>query len=85
MKEDSPRNTDAPSKPYPVINAIECKACGRCIAACPKDVLEMSETFNERGYKYARYVGEGCIGCAACYYTCPEPGAIELHLPVKKK
>ena len=66
-------------KPCPVINALECKACGRCIVACPKEVLSMSNDMNERGYKHAVYSGEGCIGCGNCYYTCPEPNAIEVH------
>ena len=39
-------------EPYPVINIIECKACGRCIVACPKGVLKMSDDINERGYHY---------------------------------
>ncbi len=72
-------------KPYPVINIIECKGCGRCVIACPKDVLKMSEDINERGYHYVEYLGEGCIGCANCYYTCPEPLAIEVHIPIVEK
>lgn len=66
-------------KPYPVIHKLECKACGRCIAMCPKKVLKMSEDLNERGYTYAYYQGEGCVGCGNCFYTCPEPNAIEVH------
>jgi NAD-dependent dihydropyrimidine dehydrogenase PreA subunit len=31
------------------------------------------------------YSGDGCIGCGACYYTCPEPLAIEVHIPQKDK
>jgi 2-oxoisovalerate ferredoxin oxidoreductase delta subunit len=72
-------------EPYPVINIIECKACERCIAACPKSLLKMSGEINERGYHYVEYVGEGCTGCANCYYTCPEPSAIEIHIPLKEK
>ena len=70
----------SPACPYPDIDPLECKGCGRCIADCPKQVLAWGGTFNERGYRYAVYAGEGCIGCRSCYYTCPEPGAIELHL-----
>lgn len=65
-------------KPFPRIEVIECKACGRCIAACPKKVLELGEELNERGYNYVKYKGEGCIGCSNCFYTCPEPNAIEV-------
>jgi acetyl-CoA synthetase len=72
-------------KPYPVINAIECKACERCILACPANVLKLGDEFNERGYRFAIYSGEGCIGCGNCYYTCPEPFAIEVHIPSKEK
>jgi len=72
-------------KPYPVINALECKACERCIEACPANVLKMGEELNSRGYHYVLYAGDGCIGCGACYYTCPEPLAIEVHVPQKEK
>ena len=64
---------------YPVINPLECKACGRCIAACPKKVLRMGEELNARGYTFALYAGEGCCGCCNCFYTCPEPAAIEVR------
>lgn len=72
------------SAPYPVIDPLECKACGRCIAACPKKVIEMGRELNARGYTFAKYAGAGCIGCLNCFYVCPEPNAIEVHLPVKK-
>jgi acetyl-CoA synthetase len=72
-------------KPYPVINILECKACERCVLACPAEVLKMGKDLNERGYNYAVYSGDGCIGCSACYYTCPEPLAIEVHIPKKEK
>ena len=72
-------------KPYPVIYALECKACERCIIACPANVLALGEELNARGYHYAIYSGEGCIGCGNCYYTCPEPFAIEVHIPSKEK
>ncbi|TGC08763.1 4Fe-4S dicluster domain-containing protein [Methanolobus halotolerans] len=72
-------------EPYPVINILECKACGRCIAACPKDLLQLSVDLNERGYRYVEYSGGSCTGCANCYYTCPEPLAIEIHIPLKEK
>ena len=71
--------------PYPVINKLECKACERCILACKKGVLEMSNNVNPRGYHYVIFTGEGCTGCGDCYYTCPEPLAIEVHIPKKVK
>jgi 2-oxoisovalerate ferredoxin oxidoreductase delta subunit len=73
-----------PKAPYPVIDPLECKACGRCIAVCPKKVIEMGHELNARGYLFSRYKGEGCIGCLNCFYSCPEPNAIEIHLPERK-
>ena len=74
-----------PTGPRPVITALECKACGRCVAVCPKNCLALGDELNARGYKFAQYKGEGCIGCANCFYACPEPNAIEVHIPVKEK
>ena len=68
--------------PYPVITADECKGCGRCIMACPKKCLVFREGLNNRSTRAVEYVGTGCIGCAVCFYNCPEPYAIEVH---KKK
>lgn len=76
-------NETKPAGPHPVIDALECKACGRCIAACPKKVIRMGDELNTRGYTFAQYTGEGCIGCASCFYACPEPNAIEVHIPAK--
>jgi 2-oxoisovalerate ferredoxin oxidoreductase delta subunit len=65
--------------PFPIIHKNECKACKRCIIACPQNVLELSEGLNDNGYQYAEYKGKGCTGCRDCYYTCPEPLAVEIH------
>lgn len=60
------------------IEPDECKGCERCTLACPKSVLKMSENLNSYGFPYACYTGDGCIGCGACFYTCPEPGAVTV-------
>lgn len=78
-------NEKTKRSPYPVINELECKACERCILACKQGVLKMSDDVNSRGYHYAVYKGEDCTGCGDCYYTCPEPLAIEVHIPKKSK
>ena len=67
--------------PYPIVDPLECKACGRCIAFCPKKVLVMGSELNARGYIYTIYKGDGCIGCQNCYHVCPEPNAIKVVLP----
>ncbi|MGI6497064.1 MAG: 4Fe-4S dicluster domain-containing protein [Kiritimatiellia bacterium] len=65
--------------PHPIIDTDECKGCGRCIAACPRHVLEFTDTLNRRGVRAASYTGSGCIGCAICFYNCPEPYAIRVR------
>ena len=71
--------------PFPVIHKNECKGCNRCIISCKNDVLLMSEDINDSGYNYVEYTGVGCNGCGDCYYTCPEPLAVEVHIPKRKK
>ena len=73
------------TKPYPEINALECKSCSRCVVACPKHCIEIGKDLNARGYHSAVYLGEGCIGCGTCFYCCPEPNAIAVHIPIKEK
>ena len=70
--------------PRPVITEDECKGCGRCVNACPKKVLKMSNKVNKKGFIPAEYSGQGCTGCFICYYNCPEPYAIEVHTADKK-
>ncbi len=62
----------------PEIEADSCKGYGRCVAACPKQCLELQTTMNKMGIKPVGYTGEGCIGCAMCFYNCPEPYAIKV-------
>jgi NAD-dependent dihydropyrimidine dehydrogenase PreA subunit len=69
--------------PHPVIDAGECKGCGRCVAACPRKVLRLRAGINHRGVQPAEYAGSGCSGCGICFYNCPEPYAIRVETPDK--
>ncbi|RBQ22471.1 Ketoisovalerate oxidoreductase subunit VorC [Candidatus Methanobinarius endosymbioticus] len=70
---------------FPIIHKNECKGCNRCVIACKTHSIKLSEDINDIGYNYACYNGESCNGCGDCYYTCPEPLAIEVHIPKKKR
>jgi 2-oxoisovalerate ferredoxin oxidoreductase delta subunit len=69
----------AAALPRPVIDEAICKGCGRCVSACPRKALRLSDRLGIRGVRPAEYTGQSCTGCGICYYNCPEPYAIEVH------
>jgi len=71
-------------QPFPIIHKNECKGCNRCVISCKNNALLISDDLNDNGYNYVKYKSEGCNGCGDCYYTCPEPLAIEVHIPKRK-
>lgn len=61
------------------IRKESCKSCLYCVKFCPKQVLEVGENVNSKGYPYvvaARM--SDCIGCAICASMCPD-AAIEVY------
>ena len=71
------RPIDHPPRVRGIVTVIgdRCKECEFCVHYCPKDVLEISPTYNTRGYRPVRVV-EGrqdeCIVCRFCQDVCPE-------------
>ena len=62
-----------PKKGVIHINRDRCKGCKFCVEFCPKDVLEMSDKFNIKGY-HPPYIknGDDCIYCQLCESICPD-------------
>jgi len=71
----TPLDMDKIKIPHGEIHIIKdrCKGCGFCVEYCPKDVLEMSDEFNAKGYHppYVR-IAEACVHCQLCEMLCPE-------------
>ncbi len=61
-------------RPKPFLFPEFCKACGRCISACPKDCIAMGTEINPAtGYTPVVINLDVCNGCGLCLHACPEP------------
>lgn len=50
-----------------------CKGCGYCMEFCPRDVLELSHQFNNKGYHPPVVKkADACVNCHYCEIVCPE-------------
>jgi ferredoxin len=69
-----------------VVNGIatvdkeKCKACGKCVAACPKNLIELIPydaeamvacSSKDKGPVTMKACKVGCIGCGICSKNCP--------------
>lgn len=62
-----------------VVHADKCKACGKCVASCPRRLInlvyEKQDVFvscssHDRGPVLRENCNIGCIGCTLCQKTC---------------
>jgi pyruvate/2-oxoacid:ferredoxin oxidoreductase alpha subunit/NAD-dependent dihydropyrimidine dehydrogenase PreA subunit len=66
--------TQTKLRPKPFLFPQLCKACGRCIEACPKHCIEFATTIDPRSGLTPIIVHEDlCNGCGLCFDACPEP------------
>ncbi len=50
-----------------------CKGCGFCVDYCPRDVLQLSEEYNSKGYHPPFTLQPDlCVNCDLCEMICPE-------------
>ena len=75
-----------------VIDRDKCKACGQCVAVCPKNLIEIRPvsgianvvcSSKDKGKAVMDVCTVGCVGCTLCAKQC-EVGAITMvdNLPV---
>jgi ferredoxin len=64
----------------PLISPAKCTACGKCVAACPKQVIELAQASKavvischskDKGIDVKKKCQVGCIACGICVRTCP--------------
>lgn len=69
------------------VDRAKCKACGKCVAECPKHLIELIPETSEcavacsskdRGPAVKKSCSAGCIGCKLCEKQC-EAGAITVE------
>jgi pyruvate/2-oxoacid:ferredoxin oxidoreductase alpha subunit/NAD-dependent dihydropyrimidine dehydrogenase PreA subunit len=66
--------TQTKLRPKPFLFPQLCKACGRCIEACPKHCIEFATAVNPQSGLTPIVVHEDlCNGCGLCFDACPEP------------
>lgn len=68
-----------------VIDKNRCKACRLCISACNRDLLDLADELNTKGYHpIAIEAQDKCTACGMCAIMCPE-GCIAVYKEVVKK
>lgn len=69
-----------------VVDEERCKGCELCTTVCPKDLIQMADTFNTKGYRPAVLIDPetACTGCAICSVICPD-AAIIVYRVVKAR
>jgi len=72
-----------PATGLPVVDEALCTACGACVAACPKHIIELRKkgikgrrvyvscVNRDKGAIARKACAVACIGCGKCVRTCP--------------
>ncbi len=67
-----------------VIDIQKCKGCALCTAACKEQALRVSDTLNDKGYRYILADNDLCTGCVNCALVCPD-AVISVYRTKSKK
>lgn len=83
-----PLDSDRVSSPQGDVIVIvdRCKGCVFCVEYCPRDVLEMSASFNHKGYHFPEVAKTGeCLNCNLCEMICPEFAIFTVPSPANRE
>ncbi|HYW80131.1 MAG TPA: 4Fe-4S binding protein [Thermoguttaceae bacterium] len=57
----------------------KCRACGKCVEACPVDAIEIvEEATGQKPRKWAKVEENLCLGCGVCHASC-KFGALSMQ------
>ena len=66
------------SRPKPFVLPHYCKACGRCIDACPKECISLGTEIDPlTGFTPVVLDLDACNACGLCFSACPEPFGLQ--------
>jgi pyruvate/2-oxoacid:ferredoxin oxidoreductase alpha subunit/NAD-dependent dihydropyrimidine dehydrogenase PreA subunit len=69
-------------RPKPFLDPVFCKACLRCVDACPKGCITAGTTINPvTGLMPVELHLDACNGCSLCIAACPEPFGLRSGAP----
>lgn len=66
-----------------IMNNRICKACWKCVTACPNDVIGKIDIFFHKHAHISQ--PDKCKGCSKCIKTCPENAIIPAYKSINVK
>ena len=60
--------------PKITIDQERCKGCLLCISFCPRGLIKLDNTLNQRGVKPVKFKDDKqeCLACMQCALICPD-------------
>lgn len=66
------------------IDIQRCKGCELCTIECKEHALTLSNSINNKGYRYLVADNDLCTGCVNCALACPDAVITVYRTRVKK-